>query len=59
MANFLQPLVNRVDLWTQRKAEVARFHGIILADMRRRSPHFQTTLLGSLQLILDNDPRRF
>jgi hypothetical protein len=43
----------------QIKAEVGRFHGIILADWRQRSPHFQSTLMGSLQFIFDHDPRRF
>ena len=59
MASFLRRLLNRHVLWLQKKAEVARFHGIILADYRGKSPHFQTILLGSLQLIMDNDPRRF
>ena len=59
MSKFIQRLVNRGYLWVQRKNEVARFDGIILADIRRRSPHFKATLLAALQLIRDHDPRRF
>ncbi len=59
MAAFVQHLLNRGSLWAQRNCEVARFEGIILADVRRKGPHFQATLIEALQLIRDHDPRRF
>ena len=59
MGAFVQHLLNRGFLLAQRKCEVARFEGIILADFRRRGPHFQATILEALQFIRDHDPRRF
>jgi hypothetical protein len=59
MAKILQHLVNRGYLWVQKRNEVARFEGIVLADVRRKSPHFKNILLEALQLIRDYDPRRF
>ena len=59
MIKISERLFNKGYLWFQKKAEVARFHGIILADLREKSRHFQTVLLESLQLIYDHDPLRF
>ena len=59
VAKLLQHLVNRGYLWVQKRNEVARFEGIVLADVRRTNPHFKTTLLEALQFIRDYDPRRF
>jgi hypothetical protein len=59
MSHLPERLVYGVEFWMQKKFEVARFHGIILADCRKLSLQFERTVLGSLQLICDNDPRRF
>jgi len=59
MAQFIQRLVDQGLLCVQRRSEVARFEGIILADVRGRGPHFKTTLLKALQLISDHYARRF
>jgi hypothetical protein len=59
MARFIEAFWNRGFLWFQRRAEVARCEGIILADVRNTSSHFRNTYLAALQLIRDHDPRRF
>lgn len=59
MGKFFQHLVNRGYLWVQKRSEVARFEGIVLADVRQKSPHFKSVLLEALQFIRDYDPRRF
>ena len=43
----------------QRTSEIARHEGIIIADLRKRSSHFPNTILASLRLLQQSDPRRF
>jgi hypothetical protein len=43
----------------QRHSEIARYEGIILADLRGRSPHFREILLAALRLLHVSDSRRF
>lgn len=52
-------LAERAAFAVQRHSEVARYEGIILADLRRRSPYFQKILLAALRLLQCSDPRRF
>lgn len=59
MAKLIQRLINRGLLWVQRRTEIARFEGIALADVRRRSHHFETVMLEALRQIRDHDLRRF
>lgn len=59
MLKRIQQFWNRGSLWFQRRSEVARFEGIVLADIRQTSHHFRDTYLAALQLIRDCDPRRF
>lgn len=59
MGNLIQLLSHRGMLWVQRRCEVARFEGIILADVRNTNPHFRDTLLAALQFLQNHDPRRF
>jgi len=61
MRKLLFTLVNRGRRWLSRTSEVARWEGVILADLRNRrhqTPHFRDTLLASLQLLQRADPRR-
>jgi hypothetical protein len=59
MAEFIRRLAEQGLLRVQRRSEVARFEGIILADVRGKSQHFKITLLTALQLIRGCDARRF
>lgn len=49
----------RFQHWYQTKAKVADFEGIALADLKRKSGHFQETMESALALIRTADPRRF
>jgi hypothetical protein len=62
MRTLIQKLAKRAGLWLLSASEVARFEGIILADLRDRrnqTPHFRETLLAALRLLKNTDPCRF
>ena len=59
MPCFIEAFWNRGFLCFQRHAEVARFEGIALADIRETSSHFRNTYLAALKLVRDHDPLRF
>jgi hypothetical protein len=40
-------------------SKVDEYDGIALADLRRRSGHFRSTLVGAMQLLQTTDPRRY
>jgi hypothetical protein len=56
---FIARFAERAGFALQRGSEVARYEGIILADLRERSPHFQINLLAALRLLHFCDLRRF
>jgi hypothetical protein len=49
----------RFQHWYQTTAKVADCEGIALADLKRKSGHFQETMESALALIRTADPRRF
>jgi hypothetical protein len=62
MMKFVSRLLVKAQLWIFRTSEVARFDGIILADLRspeRQTPHFRAIILGALRLLKETDPCRF
>ena len=62
MRRLIQRLATRGQLWIYRTSEVARFDGIILADVgnrRAQTPHFLEILLAALRLLKDADSQRF
>lgn len=62
MRKFILELCNQFRLWLQRTSEVARFEGIILADLKNsqnQTQHFRETFLASLRLLQHSDIRRF
>ena len=58
MREVIRKVAVRLLLALYRRNEVARFEGIILADLGK-SLHFQNTLLEALQLLKSSDSRRF
>ena len=62
MRRLIQRLATGVILRLQSSSEVARFDGIILADLRShrsKARHFRDTLLAALRLLKATDPRRY
>ena len=59
MAAFLDKLVDRIMLWSMRGSETGRFDGIGLANLRGHGDSFTKTIRSSLQLIQEQDPRRY
>lgn len=59
MSNFLPKIVDRAILWVARRNEVGLLDGIRLADMRDRGDAFCDTMLNSLRLVREHDPRRY
>lgn len=62
MRKLIARLATGVVLWFQSRSEVARFDGIILADLRShrgQTQHFRNTLLAALRLLKETDPRRY
>ena len=55
----IHKLLQRAQSWLQTTSKIAEYEGIALADLRRRSEHFRTTLLSALQLLRSTDPARF
>lgn len=59
MPKLLDKFVERMELWAVRKAEVGRFDGIGLVDLRGHPPSFRQTIESALQLVRAHDPRRY
>jgi hypothetical protein len=56
---YLYNLSLRFLHWYQTTAKVAEFEGVALADIKRKSGHFQKTMELALTLVRKTDPRRF
>ena len=59
VANVVKKLARRGLLWLYHKHEVAQFDGISLVDADNDTHWFTRIITAALQLIRDNDPRRF
>jgi hypothetical protein len=62
MKTLVRQLATKAVLWLQSTSEVARFDGIIIADLRNRknrTPHFRDTILGALRLLKSTDACRY
>ena len=62
MKTLVRQIATKAQVWLQSTSEVARFDGIILADLRSpksRTPHFRDIILAALRLLKATDSYRF
>ena len=59
MKTLIRKLSLKVELWILASSVVARFDGIVIADLNNRSPRFPEIMLAALQLLKTTDPGQY
>ena len=59
MRRLISPLARKFEEWLYKQHEIGCVEGITLVDLYRDTPYFRETITAAIELIKQNDRRRF